>query len=108
MLLSTRLEIAAAQARISQVSKDGRECDTLHGFMVPADAIAIGLTTALRRGFNGKAPRTAGFAFTDCVCTRADGTMYVMGTAGNTRIVTPQASNRIGAANMAPLGDSNH
>lgn len=31
--------------------------DTAHGFMVQSDAIAQGMTTALRRGFNGKSPR---------------------------------------------------
>ena len=32
--------------------------DTRYGFLPQADARAYGMTTALRRGFNGKAPRT--------------------------------------------------
>lgn len=45
-----------------------------HEMMIPADGRAYGVTTGLRRGFNGKAPRTTAPALTyDCIVRDRDG-----------------------------------
>lgn len=54
-----------------------------HEMMIPQDGKAYGVVTGLRRGFNGKPPRSNTVALTDTLCTRADGTQYVI--ARNTR-----------------------
>jgi hypothetical protein len=50
----------------------------MHEMMTPSDFRSYAGTTALRRGFNGKQPRTRTIALSATICTRADGTQYII------------------------------
>lgn len=50
----------------------------MHEMIVQSDFRAMSGTTALRRGFNGKQPRTRTIALSDCICTLVDGTQYII------------------------------
>lgn len=49
-----------------------------HEMMIPQDGKAYGVVTGLRRGFNGKPPRSNTVALSDTIVTRADGTQYII------------------------------
>ena len=58
-----------------------------HAMMIPADATAIGMTTALRRGYNGRKPRT-----------RYSNALKREGTSSNVRVMFADGTEEIRSA----------